>query len=553
VKKELFQFLSSAVPEVLCIKGPWGVGKTYLWKKCLVDASSRNGGIAVGRCAYVSLFGVNSLEELKYSIFENTVKPEQIAAGASLDTLKAVVESTEGLGRRHAWLLNLFPLTRNALAGAAPGLFLTVRNQIVCIDDLERKGNKLDAGDVLGLASFLKEERNCKVVLLLNDEALEQGDRQKFATYLEKVVDETLTFSPSTKEAVQIALAGKDIISTRIAENCTALGISNIRVIKKSDRMVQSIKPLLADFDDEVMRIATASLALFCWSHFQPNEAPTLSFLTERKAKSRYGESVEETLSPKEAAWNALLDSYGYVWTDDFDLVLIDGVKDGYFNPDKTKKAGKELHDKVLASKASNSFSLAWDKYHNSFDDNQDDVLDTMFAAFMADIPQIDPLNMNGTIVLFKQLGRNAQAVEMIEAYVAKRPQERAQFDLAEYPFANEVSDPDVVEAFRAKCESFKDTRDAASLMLDLKNKGFEEQTLISLAAIPVDGFYKAFKENEGRTLRQMIDASLQFNRILNATPIMLESSKRARAALEMIGKESAINARRVAKYGIKV
>jgi hypothetical protein len=176
-----------------------------------------------------------------------------------------------------------------------------------------------------------------------------------------------------------------------------------------------------------------------------------------------------------------------------------------------------------------------------------------MFAAFMADIPQIDPLNMNGTIVLFKQLGRNAQAVEMIEAYVAKRPQERAQFDLAEYPFANEVSDPDVVEAFRAKCESFKDTRDAASLMLDLKNKGFEEQTLISLAAIPVDGFYKAFKENEGRTLRQMIDASLQFNRILNATPIMLESSKRARAALEMIGKESAINARRVAKYGIKV
>ena len=155
VKKELFQFLSSAVPEVLCIKGPWGVGKTYLWKKCLVDASSRNGGIAVGRCAYVSLFGVNSLEELKYSIFENTVKPEQIAAGASLDTLKAVVESTEGLGRRHAWLLNLFPLTRNALAGAAPGLFLTVRNPIVCIDDLERKGNKLDAGDVLGLASQL--------------------------------------------------------------------------------------------------------------------------------------------------------------------------------------------------------------------------------------------------------------------------------------------------------------------------------------------------------------------------------------------------------------
>jgi hypothetical protein len=132
-------------------------------------------------------------------------------------------------------------LTRNALAGAAPGLFLTVRNEIVCIDDLERKGKNLDAGDVLGLASFLKEERNCKVVLLLNDEALEEGDLAKFTAYLEKVVDETLSFNPSANEAAPIALAEKDSVRDQIAKNCIALGISNIRIIKKIDRIVQSI------------------------------------------------------------------------------------------------------------------------------------------------------------------------------------------------------------------------------------------------------------------------------------------------------------------------
>jgi predicted AAA+ superfamily ATPase len=100
VEKELFRFLSSPIPEVLCINGPWGVGKTYLWKKCLIEASGKGDGLALGRCAYVSLFGVNSLDELKYSIFENTIKSDQVAAGASLDTLKAVAENTEGLGRR---------------------------------------------------------------------------------------------------------------------------------------------------------------------------------------------------------------------------------------------------------------------------------------------------------------------------------------------------------------------------------------------------------------------------------------------------------------------
>jgi hypothetical protein len=55
---------------------------------------------------------------------------------------------------------------------------------------------------------------------------------------------------------VLIALTEKDSVRDQIAENCIALGISNIRIVKKIDRIVQSINPLLAEFDKEVMRIA---------------------------------------------------------------------------------------------------------------------------------------------------------------------------------------------------------------------------------------------------------------------------------------------------------
>src|SRR5262249_55169435 len=247
------------------------------------------------------------LDELKYLIFEATVKKDQVAAGANLDTLKSTIESAEGLGRKYAWALNLIPGLKNYLTVAAPAFFLTVRNQIICIDDLERKGSKLEAGDVLGLISFLKEERACKVALLLNDEALESADRKKFDTYLEKVVDVSLRFDPSANESVNIALTVDDPVSQRVGELSIALGIANIRIIKKIERDVRAIRPLLAKYDDEVFRQVAASLALFVWSNCQPGEAPTFEFLMTKKAKDFYRLRKEEELPPNEAAWNALL------------------------------------------------------------------------------------------------------------------------------------------------------------------------------------------------------------------------------------------------------
>jgi hypothetical protein len=53
--------------------------------------------------------------------------------------------------------------------------FSLVQNQIVCIDDLDRRSKTLDLRDVLGLISFLREQRGCKVALILNAEKLELG------------------------------------------------------------------------------------------------------------------------------------------------------------------------------------------------------------------------------------------------------------------------------------------------------------------------------------------------------------------------------------------
>lgn len=553
VNNELSKFLKSKNPEVLCIRGKWGVGKTYAWNEQLKQAHGCS-EIALPRYSYISLFGINSLDELKLSIFENVVTLSDGRLKADIKTLDAFIHSNLGPWRKLTRLAQSIPYVRSFIGGDASALlsFLTIRDQIVCFDDLERRGQRLDVGDVLGLVSFLREQRVCKVVLILNDEALTGEAKTTFETHLEKVVDLSLVYEPTATESVSIALKGSDPVSRRIAELCPSLGISNIRVIKKIERMVRAIEPMLEKYDEDVFRQASSSLVLFCWSHDQPSEAPTLEFLTGKHARQFFGPRKDETLSEEEAAWSALLKAYGYTYTDDFDLALIQGVRDGYFDPAQIEKHAQESHDKVIATKAGGSFSDAWRLYQDSFADNQEEVLDALYDSFMKNFRYITPPNLNSTVMLFKNLGRHEQAIEMLKCYVDNRNEPRSFFDLADFPFRGDISDPDVNQAFAAKCAELEEKLDLHAMLLALKDS-WNDKMITELATVSVAEYRKAFKETTGVDLHKMVAGVLQFDRIVNASVEMKEISKRAKNALQLIGEESAINARRVTLYGISV
>src|SRR5665648_562315 len=87
IQSAVNNFLSSRTPEVLAIKGAWGVGKTYFWDK-FVKSASHDPRYRFQRYAYVSLFGVSSLDELKFAIFERTVDRSQIGERICIDNLK---------------------------------------------------------------------------------------------------------------------------------------------------------------------------------------------------------------------------------------------------------------------------------------------------------------------------------------------------------------------------------------------------------------------------------------------------------------------------------
>jgi hypothetical protein len=375
----------------------------------------------------------------------------------------------------------------------------------------------------------------------------------KFETYYEKVVDSTLRFAPTAEDCARIALTGKTTRDQLLTAHCVALGISNIRLVKKIERAVQIVEPLLTPYEEQILKQAMQSLTLFAWSIYEPKKAPPIDYLMKHNS-SEYlvPKEGEKVLTEKEAAWNALLEAYHFTNMDEFDLVLANGVRDGYFDAEAVKKHAATLDKNLKVTKQGNSFSEAWRLFHDSLENNEAEVLDGIYSAFMQNVQVVSSTNLDGTVRLFKEMGRTEQAAEMIRTYVEAHGDDRKLFDLDNYSFGYSVKDPDVIRAFREKFLTFKDERNPADILLSI-GQGWSDEDLSLLAELSIDDYYTMFKKSDAENLSKLINNSLQFDRIGNASETMKEISKRARKALKRIAQESRINARRMAKYGIRL
>lgn len=484
VASEIRRLLSTPDPEVICISGRWGVGKSYAWRHYLNEALARKGGIALTHYSYVSLFGINSLDAFKYSIFLNTADVVPADTPSKSASLKA---KAKNLGKKLLPLQDV-PAIKDRLGDVSTVWFSLIRDTIICIDDIERHGDDLKIKDVLGLVSFLKEAKGCKIILILNDEQLNDSVKP-FKTYFEKVIDVHLKFEPSAEESVRIALPSTGESSKMLGRSCVTLNISNIRVIKKIERLVRIVEPMIAQYHPKLLQQAVQSLALFGWCVYEPNLAPSIDYVT---TFNRYLLEINknEKKSENQAAWNKVLLAYNFTDMDDFDRVLLDGVKNGYFNQKELEEHATKLDKAFKDGQSAEAFKEAWELYHGSFDNNQDAVLDGIAKSFKQNVHIISPLDLNGTVTLLKELGRSQQAKELIEFYIKSRGESPVLFDLNALPFGNEVKDPDVRTAFDQKRSTVERKRDPKAILLELAmEKGWNPDDIQTLTDLTVDSY----------------------------------------------------------------
>ena len=200
---------------------------------------------------------------------------------------------------------------------------------------------------------------------------------------------------------------------------------------------------------------------------------------------------------------------------DEFDRLLLDGVKNGYFDEARIQNVAATLDRQARAVRADSSFKQAWSLYHDSFDDNDKEVADALYRSFLENVQFISPLNFDGTVRVLKTLGRTDLAAEAIKCYFEQHKDVSSFAGMRDTPFAAEMKDPDVLSAFNQKLAAISSQADPTAIMLEIaKNRGWDPDDIMILSNLHVDEYYKIFKSVKGHDLALAISACLLFDRV---------------------------------------
>ncbi len=553
IQEQIQKFFKSSTPEVMAIVGKWGVGKTYTWDNLLSEAKE-SGEIGFEKYSYVSLFGINSLEAFKFAVFENLIKTEMIGKKETpIDFNQDTLNFVKAKWKKGISLLTDLPFVRNQIpANFESMLFSSISSALICIDDLDRKGTGLNIEDVLGLVTVMKGKKDCKVVLIFNDE---EEALKEYKKHKEKIIDLELRFIITPEEAANYAI-NKDGYEFKTAKELSQnLKIVNIRALKKIEHFIKLIIPFLKGYEEETKYAVIHSLTLFTWCYYCSNDrAPSFDFITSLTFQNYLGIGGNEERNEKEEKWMVTLRNYEYTNFDSLDRVLAEFVRSGFIIEKDFNQEVKTKNDGILNNKGIQSYIDAWSVYHNSFKDNQEEVIGTLFQSCKDNISLISRANLNETVRIFRELGEDKKASEMIEFFVEANKKNIDIFNLEIEQYNEAEMDDEIIEKFNTLYKSSVTQETASEILARISGaNSWSPDDVAILANTSVEEYYQLFKSESGKQLPIYVNKCLEFGNYDEKNDKQKEISKRTKEALNKIGSECKINKLRVRKFGIRI
>ncbi|KOP56562.1 hypothetical protein OX88_08790 [Pseudomonas coronafaciens pv. porri] len=427
VEQALYEFAVKKSGSAIVLKGEWGTGKTFIWDKVIKEHRL---AVDQAKYSYVSLFGINSLAELKRSIYEHTVdtvKVGDVSTTQSILTNLANLDFTDAKSAVRKGL-GLTGLAKIPYVGSVSSVvdsvqYALVSKTLVCIDDFERRGNSLTARDVLGLVSNLIESKKCSVLLILNEGSLQKDD--EFFTYSEKVFDYEVRYSPTLDEATSVVFSSTDDYENKIVENVKKLRINNIRLIRKVRYFANLVKPYLKDAPLEIIDKATLLIPLAIYAKYAGADKAVgiedlvsyrIGFSVFATEKADFSEGQQPAVRKKNEVRD-FFNAYGFYGADEFTIEIINLINNGFASSDSIESLIESIAFAIDESNKRKQIGEAWRVFQHDINVSSNELLGMFEKAIRDSGDMSSPSEIDGIYEIFKAGDAEPRGRALVDYY----------------------------------------------------------------------------------------------------------------------------------------
>lgn len=207
------QYLEIESNYAIIINGNYGIGKTHFFKKSLSSEIQEMCTPKDARKKYIpihiSLFGINSLEEIQTQIFCSIYpilkkKGLKLAAGFARSIIRGIA-ALKNLGTLDDYLSD-FDLSAND--------WISYDEVVICFDDIDRKSDSLSIKDLFGFINTLVETHGAKIILIANEDILQK--EQNYYLLKEKIIGVSIDFRADIEEAFESIIKERYASSSKV-------------------------------------------------------------------------------------------------------------------------------------------------------------------------------------------------------------------------------------------------------------------------------------------------------------------------------------------------
>lgn len=554
--------------QVLVIKGAWGVGKTYFWDR-YIETRIKKKDLKQIAYSYVSLFGKASLADIRASVFQSAKSiatndniqrkfDEELESSTGLLKLtpwvREATEKARGKAPFIGWLTNLArstPFTDKYSGIIASLEYGLVKDYIICFDDLERKGAALSIREVMGLADELARRKSCKVVLIFNDNSFsDEKDKREFEAYREKVVDAELDYGPTHKQNLECSLPVEHPLFIKIEPLIEALDLKNIRVLKKLMRLIGAFWSDLEKSDEWIVEEFTNHATILCWSYYMRDTALPFSFIKKKLEEGPWGSyfnSKKEEIPPEETRYRAITSTIK-LSPSTFDKYIIHFLERGYANAEEVRAEIAELAQKVDVQRAHNELSQVWNKYTDTFAENQSEIISSFKSVLDRHSDKIRVGEFSAALDMLAEFGEDV--APYIDRYIALHSAALASMDRHDFSITRRISYKPLLDRIK-EVQAERSSLDIDQVAMKIAvNQGWNPEDIDFLVSISTDEFYQWIKGDPADLPTKLRGGLLFFGNLQGGNP---EDSKKytviyenVTAAMRMLASDSPLNRRRL-------